>query len=416
MDRRNLILLAGLGAALLSSGCTSHRVNYQFEARPRAVLTSLGIQQSKDPKLAISSSGTLYMLSVYGDDGHARLGLAISHDGGDTFLPIVPISEDTASVSSHGENSPTLASTPTKIYALWEQATSSGSTELMLGRSLNFAHSFEEPVRVTDKTKPSFNGFSSMGVAPNGDVYAVWLDGRDEAQPAGTFGLYLARSTDQGVSFRKNVRVAIGSCPCCRPSVAFGKNGEVFIVWRKVFPGDIRDMVVSTSRDGGQTFAPSVRVATDNWKLIGCPHSGATILEDGGRLYVAWLTEETDGKARIRLSWSDDGAGTFEAPLDVSGNVLDPNHPALGRSEDGRVLLVFQGRDASSREGWNPIQPYVTEIRGTSISLPQPVPGNQKSIDYPALAVGTAGRAFIAWTENGDQGSNIALCRGRRGS
>lgn len=406
----------GFYALFAVSGCRpTSRASYQFESHPRTVLAAMGVQHSGDPKLAVSSSGTVYMLAVYGQGEPARLGLAISHDGADTFMPIVPISQPDASVSSHGENSPSLATTPTRIHALWEQPTNAGAVELMAARSANFGHSFEKPVRVTDKAQPSFNGFSSLGVAPTGDVYAVWLDARDRTQAEETFSVYIAKSTDQGASFGKNIRVALGACPCCRPSMAFGKNGEVFVAWRRVFPGDIRDVVVSTSRDGGQTFGSPVRVATDNWKLSGCPHSGPAIVEHNGRIYAAWLTEGTERKATIRLAWSDDAANIFNPAVSVSGSVLDPNHPVLGRSEDGTVLLVFQGRDALKSDGWSPIRSYLVEIRGTRASHVEAVPGNQASISYPVLGVGTAGRVYVAWTEKGDQGGSVVLCRGRSG-
>jgi hypothetical protein len=65
----------------------------------------------------------------------------------------------------------------------------------------------------------------------------------------------LAKSQDGGQSFGKNLQVAANVCPCCRPRVETGNHGEVFVTWRHVFEGNIRDMVVATSRDGGQTFA-----------------------------------------------------------------------------------------------------------------------------------------------------------------
>ncbi len=172
-------------------------------------------------------------------------------------------------------------------------------------------------------------------------------------------------------------------------------------------------MVVSTSRDGGQTFGPGVRVAADNWKLNGCPDSGPAILENDGRLYVAWLTEGTEDKARLRLAWSDDGANSFKPAVNLPGGVLDPNHPVFARGVGDTLLLLFQGRDGSHGESWSPMQAYLAEIRGTEMTHPRPVPNDQKSVSYPTFGTGTAGRLFIAWTEPDPQGSNIVLCRYR---
>lgn len=409
-------VMLAVGASALTVACRRESsTHYQFEAEPRAVLAQTGIALSNDPKLALSPSGALYMLAVHGDDEGAQLGLMMSHDGGDTFMPLVPVSEKGAEVSSHGENSPNIALTPTEIYALWEQRGAEGGTDLMFARSLSYGHSFEKPTRVTDKTAPSFNGFSSLGVAPNGKVYAVWLDGRDRPEPSDTFSLYLAQSSDRGATFSRNVRVATGVCPCCRPAITFGSNGEVFIAWRKVFDGDIRDMVVSTSHDGGETFTTPSRVAVDNWKLSGCPHSGPAMIQRGGRLYVAWYTEGSEGRAGIKLSWSDDGK-SFAPPIFASGNILDANHPALSVSEDGKMLLIFQGRDPAQKEGWSALQPYLVEINDAGeMTPPVPVPSSRKAISYPVVAAGTVGRVFVAWTEPEERGSQIILLRGRKG-
>ncbi len=404
-----VLLLAASGAPRVSGG-------YQFEPRPSTPLSMYGAP-SRDPKLALRASGAVYMLAVYGGHGRSRLGLAISHDGGDSFAPPVPVSVKHAKVSSHGENSPSFAfGRSTEMYALWEESTGEGrGTNLMFARSLRFGRSWDEPVRVTDKDKPSTNAFSSMAVAPNGHVYAVWLDGRDrKMSPPGTSAVYLAKSADRGVSFGTNVRVATGVCPCCRPTLGFGPRGEVHVSWRHVFPEHIRDMVVATSSDGGASFAEAVRVADDGWKINGCPHSGASMASKGDRLYVTWYSDGDGSSPGIRLAWSEDGAKTFYDATIVSREILDANHPTLTLAGDGRLLLTFQGRDPVKLSGWNPAGPYLVEIGDDGHpGAPQAIPGHAKSISYPTIAGGTLGRVYVAWTERGEKGQQIHLSRGR---
>jgi hypothetical protein len=283
----------------------------------------------------------------------------------------------------------------------------------MLGRSLSYGHSFDKPVRVNEN-QTAFRGFSSVGAAPNGDVYAVWLDGREEAPDSETFAVYLARSRNQGATFEKNRLVGRTACPCCRPRIAFGPNNEVHVAWRKVFPDDIRDMVVSTSRDGGETFAPDARVADDGWQLRGCPHSGPSMIQSGGRLYIAWLTEGRERQPHIQLAWSDYRASHFHVPVSVSAGSFDPNHPVLAASEDGRVLLAFQARDRNTDGSWRPSTVFVVEVNGDHVSVPVALSNAGASISYPHLAVGTGGRAYLAWTQRAEQTSSTVLIRGRR--
>jgi hypothetical protein len=412
-----------LTAALLAAGLAAADsvASYQWEAEARPVLAEIGIAQSSDPKIALRASGAIYLLAVYGGHGDSRLGLAISNDGGDSFEPPIPISEPGKPVSSHGENSPSIAFGGTEVYVLWEERIPGQDmgTELLFARSLAFGRSFEKPIRVTHKTEPSTNAFSYLAAAPNGYVYAVWLDGRDRAtDPPGTSSVYLARSTDRGASFGSEVRVAGGVCPCCRPTVAFGRQGQVYVAWRQVFPGSIRDIAVAASGDGGATFGAPVRVAADNWKINGCPHSGPSLLSLGGRLWVTWFSDAEKAGSAVWLAWSDDGAKTFSGPRAISEGVLDPNHPVLSEAADGRILTIFQGRDGAKGAGWSPTQAYLAEIApdGAPLGRPAAPGGHRKAIAYPVVAGGSGGSVFAAWTERVEQGRQIHLLRGRKAS
>ncbi len=354
------------------------------------------------------------MLAVHGEHGESRLSLFSSHDGGDTFGAAVAVSEKGARVNSHGENSPVLAATPTEIYALWEQTGEQGN-ELMFARSLTFGHSFEPPVRVIDKRTPSFNGYASATVAPNGDVYVVWLEGRDPPELEDTFSIYLARSRDRGASFERDVKVTSGVCPCCRPSIVIGAEGAVHVFWRKVYPDNIRDIAVSTSYDGGATFAEPVRVAVDNWQINGCPDSGPAIVWASGRLVVAWMTETSASKPGVRLTWSADGGKTFVPPKDASQSVLDANRPALAASDNGDILVVFQGRAQSSAEAWTPLAPFWVRVTSEGvISAPAAVEDATRPGTYASVATGSAGRVVVAWTRRAANSSTVVLSRGRR--
>jgi len=390
---------------------------YRFEPDSRAIFEPLQIESSRHPRVALRAAGRLFVLGVFTEDKLSRLGLSYSRDGGDSYTPPMFLSEPGANVSSHGENSASLLfGNAREMYVLWEQERDGEDTDLMFARSLDLGYRFDPPFQVTDKKVPSRNGFSSLSVAPNGDIYASWLDDRGHEETGGT-SVYMAKSTDLGASFGRNIQVAENVCDCCRPPVAFGNEGEVFVSWRHIFPGSIRDMVVATSRDGGETFDPPVRVAEDNWKIEGCPHSGPSLLQVEDRLYVAWFTGGGDAEPGIRLTWSDDGAASFAPPVYVSSGIVYANHPVLSQAFDGRVLLVFEGRAVGQEDEWGPVTAYVSEISDEGeVGTPTAVPGNGASISYPTLAGDNQKGVFVAWTEpNGQGGSQIVMARGRRG-
>jgi BNR repeat-like domain len=422
MKTRNRILIAILillmGSLALAQS-QRRAAGFIFESEPSAVLAengANGVGVSRHAKLALRTSN-LYMLTVYGaDKSQSQLGLTVSPDWGDSFEPIVPISEPGAVVSSHGENSPSLAINGIEFYALWEQNNAAGGNDLMFARSLRFGRKFDKPVKVTDKEKPSSNAFSFLAVAPSGDLYAVWLDGRDrESTAPGTSHVYMAKSTDKGATWGKNIPVADHVCPCCRPSIAFGAKGEIFVAWRNVDAEDMRDIMIAASSDNGATFGKPVLMANDKWKISGCPHTGPQLVVKGKRLYAAWHSDGDSTNAGIRVAWSDDGGKTFAKPFIVSANINDTNHPSLSLSEDGRLLLAFQGRAAAEKESWGPVRAFLAEVydNGT-VSSPIVIPGSKKTVQFPTVVAGTVGRVFVAWTEATDKGVQVILSRGRK--
>jgi len=414
MTRRNLFGLAAAAPAFLrAEDRKAAPAPYRFEPEASAPLARFA-QGSRDPRLAVRASGALYMMAVTGGHGGARLALSTSSDGGDAFSPLTYISPEGAAVSSHGENSPTFGFSPgIEMYALWEQSTGKGiATDLMFARSPAFGRAWLPPIKVTDKTAPSTNAFSSMTVAPNGKIYCVGLDGRDaDKHSPGTSSGYLARSVDGGKSFLPNQAIAHGVCPCCRPVAVADARGSVQVVWRGVYSGDHRDMALAVSSDGGETFGEARRVHEDGWSINGCPHSGATMVRAGNRLWMSWFSAGDGSNPGVRLAWSDDGGETFSKPSIVSAGVLDANHPAMDVADDGRILLVFQGRDTKRDNSWSPASAWLVEISPDgSTSAPAGAPGSAKSISYPRVVGGSEGRVAIAWTEDGQ----ARLIRARR--
>jgi hypothetical protein len=135
----------------------------------------------------------------------------------------------------------------------------------------------------------------------------------------------------------------------------------------------------------------------------------------GDRLYITWFSEGDSSNSGIRLSWSDDSGKTFSQPVIASTGVVDANHPMLSLSEDGRLMIVFQARDAAEKDSWGSLRACVVEVSDSgAVSQPITIPGNRKSISYPAIVAGTVGRVFVAWTEGTEKGPAVFLSRGRR--
>jgi hypothetical protein len=376
----------------------------QFTFEP----TGRVVAKGSYPQLGVRASGDLFLLRLK----DRNLWLQISSDGGDSFDEGVRVN-DGEEVASHAENTPLMVvRSMREFYVLWTAEDGHDHSSLRLATSTNWGRSFGKSIPV-DPSGTASQSFYTLAVGPDGAVYAAWLDGRDRGQgKSGSSALYIAKSINRGQSFEKSVRVALNVCPCCRPSIAFTDAKTMHIGWRGVIDDDIRDIFVGTSTDGGATFSTPTRVAEDNWRISGCPHSGPSLATMGGKLFAAWRTVTGD-RGRVYIASSGDNGARFSAKVEADAGLYDANHPQLLALE-GSVGLVFQGREASGQNGWDKLDVYFRQIdQNGSLSLLQRLGHAAGSATYPTLLFERPDHLFVTWTEGTEDGQKVVLARGR---
>jgi hypothetical protein len=267
------------------------------------------------------------------------------------------------------------------------------SNDLRLSRSTDGGKTFQPSVLVNDDQQVIGHSFDSIHVAPDGVVHMAWIDGREGKKESGTF---TARSTDHGRTVETNLKVDENTCVCCRTSMTSSPDGTLYVAWRKILPGDLRETVVARSTDGGRTFAAPVIVGHDRWVFPGCPHRPASVGTDRqGRLYVVWYTEGSDETPSIYLAYSDDKGETFspKQKLNLSKGTF-PDHPQMAVDPAGRLVIVWEEQSPVRRE----IVMSVSLDRGKTFSAPQKL--NEKKGQTPTLSINAQGIAALAWMEH----------------
>jgi len=361
-------------------------------------------------QLVIRASESMYLLHAERNAKHkTNVIFSNSHNIGDTFAHAHPVNSKTEEVSSHGENGPQLrVGKGIEIYTAWE-----ANRDIKFSRSMSFGRKFLPSLRVNDDKGEHTQSFFNMEVGPRGAVYIAWLDGRDKkSNMPGTSSLYIAKSTDRGATFGKNIKIAGDICPCCRPAITFGESGEIFVSWRHVYKNHERIIVVASSRDGGKTWSEPIKVTDTGWKINGCAHAGPSLRYVKGRLVVVWYTA-AEGRASIKMAQSSDKGKTFSPAREIQGGVLDPTHPYIAESKN-EVWVIFQGRDPVLKGGWAPARAWVTRISSNGkYAVPESLPTMGEGVVYPYLFLGNGGRVYATWTEVGEKGPRVVLCRGR---
>jgi hypothetical protein len=238
-----------------------------------------------------------------------------------------------------------------EIYVSWSSAKPKPegvlfASDLRLSRSVDGGQSFDSHLRINED-RPISHSFEGLAVTADGTVVVSWIDSREGWEKAST---YLARLGEQGSQVEQVVTLDGDTCVCCRSHVAAGPNGTVAALWRKVFPGDIRDMVLSLSRDGGRSFTPSSLVHADRWQLNACPHRGGSVAMDSrNQTYLTWYTEGAQGKPAVLFARSSDRQ-RFITPqrLDTSAGSI-PDHVRMAVDTAGRLAVVWEDSTAVRR-------------------------------------------------------------------
>jgi hypothetical protein len=262
------------------------------------------------------------------------------------------------------------------------------ASDLRLSRSLDGGRTWDSHL-VVNEDRPTSHSFEGLAVAPDGTVIVAWIEPRETA------ATFVARVLDRGTRVSETRRLDTGeTCVCCRVDVAAGPGERVAVLWRKVFPDNVRDMVLATSRDGGRSFDAPALVHADGWKIAACPHRGGSVATDArGRLYAVWYTEGTEGRPDLLLATSADGR-RFSPPRRLhtaSGSI--PDHVRLAVDGAGRAVVVWEDSTAVRRR----VIMRTTLDGGRTLSPPQTLTQAVKAF-APDVVVAPGG-FLVVWHE-----------------
>ena len=309
-----------------------------------------------EPATAAAPDGSFYVAWVNHDAKQADVMLARFNPEGQTQGSAVRVNREPGLATAWRGDQPSLAVAPDgTVYVLWTarvEAKDKHGTDVYLSVSKDRGQSFASEVKINDDKEPNAHGMHSLAVAPDGRVYAAWLDERNvhEPQPStkaeghhmeSNREVYLSYSTDGGRTFSANRKVAMEACPCCKTSLAVAADGTLYAGWRQVLPGSFRHIAVASSTDGGTTFSKPVIVSDDHWVLQGCPVSGPSLWVErtSGTLKVVWYAAGEGNAPGVYFAQSSDKGRSF-SPRQLLSQETVRGTPALAEN-----LALWQTAD-----------------------------------------------------------------------
>lgn len=338
-----------------------------------------GGQGTGSPRIALNPDGSPAVL--WGKGGSAPAILFSRWQDG-AFTTPVQISTGGVSPGIYDFGGLDLAIYGDTVYVAFERI----DKGIYLARSTNRGDSFEPPVPVYKSNAGPLVTLPSVAVTPQGVVLVSYLF---ELANETNAVYHLARSTDGGKTFSQPVVASTPAggdyvCECC-PSDMLCQGDSVWLAFRNLQPGNIRDIWVSASTDQGASFSTALDVDDTDWVQSVCPSSAPRILSTGDSLVTVWMSRGS-GITRVHgnaTALSDSSAGpgfTFE----FSGTNGTQNHPDIaGQADTIGVVWEESGIPGNATE-----LIFAFSAQGTQ-GLPDQIrnltnaPGSQKS---PALA------------------------------
>jgi len=233
--------------------------------------------------------------------------------------------------------------------------------------------------------------FDALHVAPNGNITVTWVDKRDliKAKAAGKpydgAAIYYAVSTDKGVSFQPEQKLADNSCECCRIATAHKPDGTVVAMWRHVFEGSERDHMIAEISSQKQRVTPH-RATFGHWQIDGCPHHGAALASGGeGAEWWGYHMAYFDGNDKapgLYYSRMDGEAWVSSPPKKFGDNAKQAGHPAIV-SLGKQVWVVWR----EIKEGQYSIWGMQSDDEGKTWQTARPLLSSSQKLDYPTLLV-----------------------------
>jgi hypothetical protein len=346
---------------------------------------------------------------------------AVSRDAGRTFSAAVRVNSTAGDARTNGEQPPRVALVPQSgrgpdIVVLWPTRRDA-VTLLLTARSNDAGATFSRSSVVPDTNAAGNRGWHAVAAARDGSTFGLWLDHRRLAaarQPETSAGHQhggmdpqLSQLYFSMLDGRSNPMALTGGvCYCCKTAIVMGREGEIHLAWRHVYPGNLRDMAFTSSRDGGRSFATPVRVSEDQWSVEGCPEDGPALAVDGNnRVHIVWTTVVTENSAPVKAlfhAMTEDGRSfTRRNRLPTVGQA---NHPQIAVSSDGSLSVAWD----ESGDGSRRIVFARGQIAGDRVSF-QRQPSSELGT-YPVLAP-VANGLVTAWVSGPPERSTIRIAR-----
>jgi len=345
----------------------------------------------RDPVLRWDRNGALHV--VYVEDRPEGAAVVYRRLGSSPAGPF-PVSPSELKVAAHGEANPALEALPDGglVVAYPVSLPGKWKGEIRVQRSDDGGRTWG-PARLLHEPRDGSYSYLSSTLTPAGVIFA-WLDDR-----SGHMGLQTAATPD-GRTFPAARTPDPRTCECCGTALLAGRQGDLWLAYRALGEGNVRDIRVLRAGSAEEPFGNGVILSADRWAVDGCPHTGARLAEDQeGKLWGAWFTAGGAEGPGVYATSSSDRGGSFAARSPVAlGAAM--KHPEIGALPDGRIAVLYEEALGS--------HPILFRVRDPGSGVwSEPKAGSPQGA-YPRLATDSR-KAAVAFTCRAETGTRVVV-------
>ena len=411
-----------------------------------AAPVSVSVRGRANANVSMAAAGRFVAVtwSASTEAGVTDIYAAVSRDAGATFSAPARVNSTPGAARANGEQPPHVSlvsqtGADPALVVVWTAKGSAGGTALLTARSGDGARTFSPAAAVAGTDAAGNRGWEATATDRNGRVDVVWLDHRETVQAgAAASSSDMSHHMDHGTSpsmqmdsvakaqlsklyfgtvggaapAKAPLVVTGGVCYCCKTALAIGADGAVYAAWRHVYPGNMRDIAFTMSRDDGKTFSAPIRVSEDKWALDGCPENGPAIAVDArNTLHLAWptLISGSNPAGALGLFYAASRDGRQFTPRQTIPTSGTPRHVQIAATGNGSPVLAWDEGESSGRRVV--FARRLTDQNGRVVFRRQPltVLGDAS---YPSLVLTTDG-ALVAAAAGGTADSVIRFTQVR---
>ena len=243
----------------------------------------------------------------------------------------------------------------------------------------------------TDTREGIGRSFFDLAILPNGEVGAVWLDGRKKLRNGSTL-MFASTLNNQ---FQEDVEIAQQTCQCCRTDLYVDEENTVHVAFRDIINDSIRDIVYLRSDDNGKTFSESICISNDNWIIDGCPHTGPSMASTSEGLHFFWFTLG-GGDGVYSTSTSDKGEQFSKRQL-LNSHARHPQAIAL---KNNNLAIVWDETFKTESTYLDRIGLMIRDKSGKDRT--EYISSEKNNSDHPVLLEMSDGSILVVWAETSE--------------